>query len=77
MLLLLVVVYSLSSLFAWGQHYIMAGVTQRTVYGCARTSTEDRAACRCATSIITRAATSLTRVTNDIDNIVQTRCSRA
>ena len=56
-LLVLVGVYVLSSLFAWIQAYIMAGVTQRTVYSSARTSTRSSAGCRCATSTRTRGAT--------------------
>jgi ATP-binding cassette subfamily B protein len=70
-LVVLVVVYLLSSAFAWLQAYIMAGVTQRTVY-------------RLRTEVDLKLGTLpiryidghprgdlLSRVTNDIDNIGQ------
>ena len=50
-------VYLLSSVFSWVQAYIMAGVTQRTVYRLRRTSTRSSAGCRSSTSTATRAAT--------------------
>jgi ATP-binding cassette subfamily B protein len=71
-LLLLIGIYLLSALFSWGQTYVMAGVTQRTVY-------------RLRTDVDTKLGRLplkyfdshprgdvLSRVTNDIDNIGQT-----
>ena len=55
---MLVGVYVISSLFAWMQGYIMAGVTQRTRPPPPRPrSTASSAGCRCATSTATPAAT--------------------
>ena len=68
---ILVVVYVLSSVFAWLQAYIMAGVTQRTVYRL-RTEVDLKLG-----SLPLRYVDShprgdlLSRVTNDIDNIGQ------
>jgi ATP-binding cassette, subfamily B, multidrug efflux pump len=70
-LLALVGVYILSSLFSWGQAYIMAGVTQRTVYRL-RQDVDDKLA-RLPLRYFDGHARGdlLSRVTNDIDNIGQ------
>jgi len=68
----LVVIYVLSSVFAWGQAYIMAGVTQRTVY--ALRQDVDVKLGRLPLSYFDnhQRGDILSRVTNDIDNIGQT-----
>jgi len=65
-------VYTVSSLFAWGQGYIMAGVTQRTVYRLRRRV--DAKLGRLPLAYFDRESRGdiLSRVTNDIDNIGQT-----
>jgi ATP-binding cassette subfamily B protein len=70
-LLVLVVVYVLSALFAWGQAYIMAGVTQRTVYRLRQRV--DQKLGRLPLGYLDRQSRGdiLSRVTNDIDNISQ------
>jgi ATP-binding cassette subfamily B multidrug efflux pump len=64
-------VYLMSSVFSWGQTYIMAGVTQRTVYRLRRRVDEKLS--RLPLSYFDRNARgdTLSRVTNDIDNISQ------
>jgi ATP-binding cassette subfamily B multidrug efflux pump len=71
-LALLTGVYLLSSLFAWAQAWIMAGVTQRTIYRLRRDVDEKLA--RLPLSYFDSHARGdlLSRVTNDIDNIGQT-----
>jgi ATP-binding cassette subfamily B protein len=71
-LLVLVGVYLLSSAFAWVQAYIMAGVTQRTVYRLRRDV--DRKLGRLPLKYFDSHPRGdvLSRVTNDIDNIGQT-----
>jgi ATP-binding cassette, subfamily B, multidrug efflux pump len=65
-------VYLLGAAFSWGQTYIMAGVTQRTMYGLRR-DVEDKLA-----GLPLRYFDShphgdvLSRVTNDIDNLTTT-----
>jgi ATP-binding cassette, subfamily B, multidrug efflux pump len=68
-LLLVAVVYIASSLFAWGQSYIMAGVSQRTVYRMRRDV--DAKLSRLPLSYYDShpRGDTLSRVTNDIDNI--------
>ncbi|MHB1135316.1 MAG: ABC transporter ATP-binding protein [Coriobacteriia bacterium] len=71
-LLILAAVYLLSAFFNWGQAYIMAGITQRTIYGL-RTRVDEKLA-RLPLKYFddhSRGDT-LSRVTNDIDNIAQT-----
>ena len=70
--LVVAVIYTLSSLFAWGQAYIMAGVTQRTVYRL-RASVDQKLG-RLPLAYFDRESRGdiLSRVTNDIDNISQT-----
>ncbi|HEX5829008.1 MAG TPA: ABC transporter ATP-binding protein [Candidatus Limnocylindrales bacterium] len=71
-LLLTAGVYILSSLFAWAQSYIMAGVTQRTVYRLRERV--DQKLGRLPLAYFDRESRGdiLSRVTNDIDNISQT-----
>jgi ATP-binding cassette, subfamily B, multidrug efflux pump len=71
-LLVLVGVYVLSAIFGWAQAYIMAGVTQRTVYRMRRDVDEKLG--RLPLSYFDSHARGdvLSRVTNDIDNIGQT-----
>ncbi|MEO8323748.1 MAG: ABC transporter ATP-binding protein, partial [Actinomycetota bacterium] len=65
-------VYLLSSVFSWGQTYIMAGVTQRTVYRLRQRV--DTKLGRLPLAYFDRQSRGdiLSRVTNDIDNISQT-----
>jgi ATP-binding cassette, subfamily B, multidrug efflux pump len=71
-LLLLVGIYVLSSIFSWGQAWIMAGVTQRTVYRLRQDV--DRKLARLPLKYFDShpRGDTLSRVTNDIDNIGQT-----
>lgn len=70
-LLMLIIVYVISAIFMWAQHYIMAGVTQKTVYNIR--SEVDRKLSRLPLSYYdtTPRGDILSRVTNDIDNISQ------
>ncbi len=72
LLSLVSVVYIASSLFSWGQSYIMAGVTQRTVYRLRQRV--DVKLGRLPLAYFDRESRGdiLSRVTNDIDNISQT-----
>ena len=65
-------IYIASSLFSWGQSYIMAGVTQRTVYRLRERV--DQKLGRLPLAYFDRESRGdiLSRVTNDIDNISQT-----
>ena len=69
---LAVLVYAASSVFAWAQGWIMAGVTQRTVYRLRRGV--DQKLGRLPLAYFDRESRGdiLSRVTNDIDNIGQT-----
>ena len=66
------IVYMASSVFAWAQSYIMAGVTQRTVYRLRERV--DKKLGRLPLAYFDRESRGdiLSRVTNDIDNISQT-----
>ena len=66
------VIYIFSSVFAWAQAYIMAGVTQRTVYRLRQRV--DQKLGRLPLAYFDRESRGdiLSRVTNDIDNISQT-----
>jgi len=68
-LLLVVGVYVLASLFSWGQGYLMAGVTQRTIYKLR--DEVDRKLGRLPLRYFDSHARGdlLSKVTNDIDNI--------
>ena len=71
-LLLLAVIYLLSAAFQWGAYYIMAGVSQRTVYRLRRDV--DRKLGRLPLRYFDSNphGDTLSRVTNDIDNIATT-----
>ena len=71
-LLFATLVYTLSSIFSWGQAYIMAGVTQRTVYRLRRRVDEKLGRLPLAYFDRESRGDILSRVTNDIDNISQT-----
>jgi ATP-binding cassette subfamily B multidrug efflux pump len=64
--------YILSAIFSWGQAYIMAGVTQRIVYGLRRRMDEKIGRLPLAYFDRQPRGDLLSRVTNDIDNISQT-----
>jgi ATP-binding cassette, subfamily B, multidrug efflux pump len=66
------VIYILSSLFGWAQAWIMAGVTQRTVYRLRRRVDEKLGRLPLAYFDRQSRGDTLSRVTNDIDNISQT-----
>jgi len=65
-------VYLLSALFSWGQGFIMAGVTQKTIYGLRRQVDEKLARLPLKYFDDNPRGDTLSRVTNDIDNIAQT-----
>jgi ATP-binding cassette subfamily B protein len=71
-LALVVVVYVLSSVLSWAQNYLMAGVTQRTMYRL-REDTDAKLG-RLPLKYFDSASRGdvLSRVTNDIDNIANT-----
>ena len=71
-LILLIVLYLLSSLFSWIQAYLMAGVTQRTVYRLRRDVDEKLGRLPLRYFDDHPRGDILSRVTNDIDNIGQT-----
>ena len=71
-LLLLIVIYVISSVFSWGQAYIMAGVTQRTVYRMRQDVDEKLGRLPLKYFDSHPRGDILSRVTNDIDNIGQT-----
>jgi ATP-binding cassette subfamily B protein len=71
-LLLLIGIFVISSLFAWGQAYIMAGVTQRTVYRLRKDVDEKLGRLPLKYFDDHPRGDVLSRVTNDIDNIGQT-----
>src|SRR5438093_657466 len=71
-LLVLVGVYVLSSIFAWMQAYIMAGVTQRTVYRLRQDVDRKLGLLPLKYFDGHPRGDVLSRVTNDIDNIGQT-----
>ena len=71
-LLTLILVYLLSSIFSWGQAYIMAGVTQRTVYRLRQDVDVKLGRLPLKYFDSHPRGDTLSRVTNDIDNIGQT-----
>ena len=71
-LLLLAGVYVLSSIFSWMQAWIMAGVTQRTVYRLRRETDQKLGRLPLKYFDSHPRGDVLSRVTNDIDNIGQT-----
>jgi len=68
----LVVLYVVGSVFAWAQAYVMAGVTQRTVYRLRQRTDQKLARLPLRYYDATQRGDILSRVTNDIDNISQT-----
>jgi ATP-binding cassette subfamily B protein len=68
-LLLAIVLYVISSLFMWIQAYLMAGVTQRTVYRLRRLAEEKIGRLPLKYFDTQSRGDLLSRVTNDIDNI--------
>jgi ATP-binding cassette subfamily B protein len=71
-LILLAGVYLLSALFSWLQQYLMAGVAQRTVYGLRKQVDEKLARLPLKYFDDNPRGDTLSRVTNDIDNIANT-----
>jgi ATP-binding cassette subfamily B multidrug efflux pump len=71
-LLGLVGIYAASSLFGWGQSWVMAGVTQRTVYRLRQRVDEKLGRLPLSYYDHNQRGDILSRVTNDIDNISQT-----
>ncbi|HVA85188.1 MAG TPA: ABC transporter ATP-binding protein, partial [Candidatus Saccharimonadales bacterium] len=71
-LLLLIGLYLLSSVFSWVQAYLMAGVTQRTVYRLRRDVDEKLGRLPLRYFDDHARGDILSRVTNDLDNIGQT-----
>jgi ATP-binding cassette, subfamily B, multidrug efflux pump len=65
-------IYITSAVFAWGQAYLMAGVTQRTVYRMRSEVSEKLGSLPLAYYDRESRGDILSRVTNDIDNISQT-----
>jgi ATP-binding cassette subfamily B multidrug efflux pump len=65
-------VYAASAIFAWGQSFLMAGVTQRTVYRLRRRVDEKLGRLPLRYFDGQPRGELLSRVTNDIDNIAQT-----
>ena len=71
-LALLAGIYLVSALFMWGQGHLMAGITQRTIYGL-RAQVDKKLARLPLTYFDDNSrGDTLSRVTNDIDNIAQT-----
>ncbi len=71
-LLLVTALYAVSAVFAWGQSFVMAGVTQRTVYRLRRRVDEKLGRLPLRYFDDQPRGELLSRVTNDIDNIAQT-----
>jgi ATP-binding cassette subfamily B protein len=71
-LLLLAGVYLLAAVFGWAQGYIMAGITQKTIYGLRKQVDEKLARLPLKYFDDNSRGDTLSRVTNDIDNIAQT-----
>lgn len=70
-LLILVLLYVIHSVFMWGQHYIMAGVTQKTVYNIRREVDLKLSRLPLKYYDTHQRGDILSRITNDIDNISQ------
>lgn len=68
-LILAIVLYAISSLFMWVQAYLMAGVTQRTIYRLRRLAEEKIGRLPLRYFDTQSRGDLLSRVTNDIDNI--------
>jgi len=72
LLMLLLVVYLLSAIFSWWQQYLMAGIAQRTVYGLRKQVDAKLARLPLKYFDDNSRGDTLSRVTNDIDNIANT-----
>ncbi|HZL04816.1 MAG TPA: ABC transporter ATP-binding protein [Coriobacteriia bacterium] len=72
LLLMLAAVYLFSALFSWVSGYIMAGVTQKTIYDLRKKVDEKLAWLPLKYFDDNARGDTLSRVTNDIDNISQT-----
>jgi ATP-binding cassette subfamily B protein len=72
MLVFLAGLYLISSVFSWAQAYVMAGVTQRTVYRLRKRTDEKLSRLPLAYFDRNQRGEILSRVTNDIENISQT-----
>ena len=70
-LLILIGVYLVSAVFAWGQAWVMAGVTQRTIYRLRREADEKLGRLPLRYFDEHARGDILSRITNDIDNIGQ------
>ena len=68
-LMLAILLYAVSSLFMWIQGYLMAGITQRTVYRLRRLAEEKLSRLPLSYFDTQSRGDLLSRVTNDIDNI--------
>ena len=71
-LLLVALIYLLSAVFTWASAYVMAGVAQRTVYGLRRDADRKLATLPLRYFDGHPRGDTLSRVTNDIDNIANT-----
>ncbi|MGZ6313255.1 MAG: ABC transporter ATP-binding protein [Candidatus Limnocylindrales bacterium] len=71
-LLIVAAIYILSAIFSWASAYVMAGVAQRTVYGLRREVDEKLARLPLRYFDSHSRGDTLSRVTNDIDNIANT-----
>ncbi len=71
-LLILAGIYLVSAVFGWLQHYIMAGVSQSTVYGMRKEVDAKLARLPLSYYDSNTRGEILSRVTNDIDNIAST-----
>ncbi|MBN1193120.1 MAG: ABC transporter ATP-binding protein [Coriobacteriia bacterium] len=72
LLALLAAVYLFAALFSWAQGYIIAGVTQKTVYGLRKQVDEKLARLPLKYFDDNSRGDTLSRVTNDLDNIAHT-----
>jgi ATP-binding cassette subfamily B protein len=70
-LLVLVLIYALSATFGWLQQYLMAGVTQRTVFRLRRAADEKLGRLPLKYFDDHPRGDVLSRVTNDLDNVAQ------
>lgn len=70
-LILLIGVYLVSAVFSWGQAWVMAGVTQRTIYRLRRDADEKLGRLPLGYFDENPRGDILSRITNDIDNVGQ------
>jgi ATP-binding cassette subfamily B protein len=71
LLLVLLAVNVLSAIFSWGQSWVMAGVSQRTVYRLRQAAVEKLGRLPLRYFDSTQRGEVLSRLTNDIDNVAQ------